>query len=81
MWYVYILQCKDGSFYCGITNNLEKRLLAHNSGKGSKYVHSRGGGNIVYKQKFKSKSKALIREAEIKKLSRIKKELLTQKSK
>lgn len=81
MWYTYILLCKDGSFYCGITNDLQKRLAAHNSGQGSKYVHSRGGGEIVFKQKFKSKSKALKREVEIKKLNRIKKELLIQKDK
>lgn len=71
-----MLRCKDGSFYCGITNDLAKRELAHNSGKGSKYVYSRGGGTIIYSEVFNSKSEALKREAEIKKLPRNKKEQL-----
>jgi len=41
-WVVYLLECTDGTYYCGITNNLEKRLKAHNSGKGAKYTKKRG---------------------------------------
>lgn len=41
-WFVYLLECSDGTYYCGITNNLEKRLNAHNSGKGAKYTRKRG---------------------------------------
>jgi putative endonuclease len=70
MFYVYILQCKDSSLYCGSTNDLKQRELLHNSGKGSKYVRSRGGGRIVYSEKFKIWGKALSREAEVKKLTR-----------
>lgn len=74
MFYVYILRCKkDDSLYCGYTKELNKRELVHNAGKGSKYVYSRGGGKIVYFEEFKSLSKALKREAEVKKLSRQKK--------
>ncbi len=73
MFYFYIFLCKDGSLYSGITNNLKKRELLHNSGKGAKYIRSRGGGKIVYFEKCKTKSTALKREAAVKKLSRMEK--------
>ena len=73
MHYFYILKCKDKSLYCGSTNNIKNRELMHNQGKGSKYVRSRGGGKIVYFEKFRTLGKALKREAEIKKWARIKK--------
>jgi len=41
-WLVYILQCSDGSYYCGCTNNLEKRVQVHNDGKGARYTRGRG---------------------------------------
>jgi len=41
MWYVYLLECSDSSLYCGITNDLEKRIATHNSGKGAKYTKVR----------------------------------------
>jgi len=81
IWFLYILKCKDGSLYTGITNNLANRIKAHNTGRGSKYVHSRGGGKLAYQETFSSKSSALKREAIIKKLCRQKKhELLELKS-
>lgn len=80
-YFVYILKCKDKTLYCGITNDLKKRLLAHNSGKGSAYVRSRGGGKIVYSIIFKNKSLALKREAGIKRLSRIQKQALIKSGK
>lgn len=70
MFYFYIFKCKDKSLYSGVTNDLEKREVAHNSGKGSKYVWARGGGKIVYSERFRTKGKALKREAEVKKFSR-----------
>ena len=73
MHYFYILRCKDGTLYCGSTNDLKKRLMLHNSGKGSKYVRSRGGGVMVYNERFRNLSKALRREAEVKKWPRTKK--------
>lgn len=76
MFYFYLLRCKDKSLYCGSTNNLKKRELLHNSGKGSKYVRSRGGGKIVYFEKFRSLKKALQREAAVKNWPRIKKQKL-----
>lgn len=79
MFYFYILKCKDGTLYCGSAKNLKSREMAHNSGKGSAYVRSRGGGKIVYFEKFKSWGKALRREAEIKKWPRQKKLFLIKK--
>ena len=55
--------------YTGITNNIEKRLLAHEEGRGAKYTKGRGPFMIVYKKKFKSRSEATVRESEIKKLN------------
>ncbi|MDE2312040.1 MAG: GIY-YIG nuclease family protein [Patescibacteria group bacterium] len=66
MFYFYILRCKDGTLYCGSTNNLKQRELLHNTGRGSKYVRSRGGGKIIYSERFRSLPKALKREAEVK---------------
>lgn len=70
MYHLYILRCKDRTLYCGITKNLEKREQAHNLGRGSKYVRSRGGGRIVYSEKLRTLGQALSREAEIKNLTR-----------
>jgi len=69
-WYVYILECKDKSLYTGITNNLNKRFEAHKSGKGSKFVRSRKAKKIIHSEVFRSKSRALQRECEIKALTR-----------
>ncbi|WP_138420016.1 GIY-YIG nuclease family protein [Aquibacillus sediminis] len=68
--YVYILHCKDGSYYTGYTNNLEHRLHMHEIGKGAKYTRGRGPFQLVYKQLFTSKRKAMQMEYKIKQLSR-----------
>lgn len=81
MYYFYILECADKTLYCGSTNDLKKREMMHNSGKGSKYVHARGGGKIIYSERFRSVGKALKREAEVKKMSRAKKIELTETKK
>lgn len=73
MFYFYILKCKDGTLYCGSAKNLKDREAVHNSGKGSKYVKAKGGGKIVYFEKFRLWGKTLSREAEVKKWSRVKK--------
>lgn len=80
-YFVYILKCRDKTLYCGMTNDLIKRELQHNSGKGSAYVRSRGGGKIIYSEIVKSLSVALKREAQIKKMSREAKLLLTKAGK
>lgn len=69
-FYVYLLECKDKSLYCGWTNNLKARLRAHNNGKASKCTRARLPAKLVFFEKAKTKSLALKREAEIKKLSR-----------
>ena len=78
MNFTYILKCKDNTFYTGWTNDLEKRLLAHNLGKGAKYTKARRPVEIVYYESFKTKEEAMRREYEIKQLTRKQKELLIQ---
>lgn len=70
MNYTYIVECSDGTLYTGWTNNLEKRLEAHNAGKGAKYTKSRRPVRIVYQEIFETKEAAMSREFAIKKLSR-----------
>ncbi len=66
LWHVYVLKLKDGSLYTGIARDVERRLEAHNAGKGSKAVRSRRPAKVVYTQAFRTMSAALKREAEIK---------------
>ena len=73
---VYILRCKDGTLYTGWTNDFNKRLEAHNSGKGAKYTRGRGPVTPVYLELLPDKSSATKREAAIKKLPLKKKQLL-----
>ena len=68
--YTYILRCSDGSLYTGWTNHLERRVAAHQSGRGAKYTKSRRPVELVYWEKFSTKAEAMSREAAIKQLSR-----------
>lgn len=77
-WQVYILECSDGSLYTGITNDLTKRILAHEQGLGAKYTRGRGPFNLIHQELFNNRSDATKREWEIKKLSRQKKFALSQ---
>lgn len=70
MNYVYILKCKDNTLYTGYTNDLEKRIKAHNDGKGAKYTKCRRPCKLVYSEQLSAKGEALSREAQIKKLKR-----------
>jgi putative endonuclease len=70
MWYLYILQCGDGSLYTGITTDVEKRLEVHRSGKGAKYTRGRSPLELKYREACGTHSDALKRELEIKHLSR-----------
>ena len=67
------MECNDQSLYTGITNDLKKRIIAHNSGKGAKYTKARLPVKLVYKESCKTKSDSLKREFEIKKLKRTEK--------
>ena len=67
---VYILKCGDGSLYTGWTNDLEKRIKAHNDGKGAKYTKSRRPVVLAYYEEFHTKEEAMRREWEIKQMTR-----------
>ena len=77
-WYVYMLRCRDGSLYTGCTDDVERRVVVHNSGKGAKYTRSRLPVTLVYQESAADKSAALRREAAIKRLPRCGKIALLQ---
>ena len=76
--YTYMLLCADGTYYTGWTNQIRKRIRAHNSGKGAKYTKGRGPLKLVYLEISDTKEAAMKREAAIKKLTRREKEALIQ---
>lgn len=76
MNYTYILECKDGTYYTGWTNNLEKRLKDHNDGKGAKYTKARRPVVLIYHEMFETKEEAMRREYAIKHMTRKEKEEL-----
>ena len=76
MNYTYILECNDGTYYTGWTNDLEKRVKMHNAGKGAKYTKPRRPVVLAYYETFQTKEEAMRREWEIKQLSRKEKEQL-----
>lgn len=75
-WYVYMLLCGDGTLYTGMTDDVPRRLRAHQSGRGAKYTRGRGPLTLVYTQEQPSRSAALRREHQIKQLSRAQKDAL-----
>ena len=78
-WFVYILRCGDDTLYTGSTDDISRRLSAHNSGKGAKYTRGRGPLELVYSEELPTHSDALRREAAIKRLTRQQKlELIAQ---
>ena len=80
MNYTYIVECADGTFYCGWTNDLERRIADHNSGKGAKYTKPRLPVKLVYYEAFETKEEAMSREWHIKQLSRTEKKALINHS-
>ena len=76
MNYTYILRCADNSLYTGWTNNLDRRVSAHNAGKGAKYTKARLPVQLVYFESFETKEEAMSREYFIKKMSKKEKEKL-----
>ena len=78
-YFVYLLECKDGSIYAGITTDVKRRFQEHSTGKGGRYTRARGTRKIIYTEFQPSRSKASKREAEIKSYSRIKKLSLIKK--
>ena len=77
-YYVYIIICRDQTFYIGYTNDLDKRIKVHNKGLGAKYTRGRIPVKLLYYEVYDDKSKALKREISLKKLSRKQKEKLIE---
>ncbi len=75
-WFLYILHCKDGSFYTGVTKDLERRLKMHNGGKASHYTRSRRPVKLLYQESCTTRTQALVRECAVKAFPRKKKEEL-----
>ena len=75
-WWVYVLRCRDGTLYTGVTTDLARRLAQHNAGTASKYTRSRRPVEMVYREPAKSHGDALRRELAIKALSRTAKDAL-----
>ena len=71
--YFYVLECGDGSYYAGYTNDLLKRLAKHESGKGAKYTRSRGPLELLYSEQFGTKPEAMKAEYAFKQLSKAEK--------
>jgi putative endonuclease len=69
-WCVYLIRCGDGTLYTGITNDLRKRLAAHEAGRGARYTRGRGPLEVVHVERKRSRSLALKREAALKRLGR-----------
>ncbi|MGN7178620.1 endonuclease [Paenibacillus sp. FSL R5-0490] len=72
--FFYVLHCRDGSLYAGYTNDLEKRVRAHNEGKGAKYTRGRGPVELVFSRSYPEKGEAMRAEYEFKQWSRKKKD-------
>lgn len=72
-WVCYLLRCADDTLYCGITNDLDKRLAAHNAGTASKYTRARVPVELVFVEEYADRSSASKREIEIKALERAEK--------
>ena len=69
-WHIYIIECSDGSLYTGVTNNLDKRITAHNAGRGAKYTKSRRPVHLRYSETARDRKQASQREHVIKSLQK-----------
>ena len=72
-WHLYIIECENGALYTGITNEVERRLAEHKSGKGGHYTRAHLAKKIIHSEQFKNRSEALKRESQIKTWTRQKK--------
>jgi len=77
-YWVYIVECKDGTYYTGFTNDLDKRIRHHNEGCGAKYVKNKLPVKLVYSKEYRYYKNVLRREKNIKKLTRKQKEKLIE---
>lgn len=78
MHYFYVLECADGSYYAGYTNNIEKRIQTHNEGKGAKYTRARRPVVLRYYEQYETKTEAMQAEYRFKQLKRPEKERIVQ---
>ena len=78
MHYFYVLECADGSYYAGYTNNIEKRIHTHNEGKGAKYTRARRPVVLRYYEQYETKTEAMQAEYRFKQLKRSEKERIVQ---
>ena len=69
-WYLYLLECADGSYYAGITNKLEERIVAHNQGIGARYTRGRGPVKLLEVKSYPDRSSASKAESAVKRLPR-----------
>jgi putative endonuclease len=72
-WFVYVVRCGDGSFYTGVSTDVDARVAKHNAGAGARYTRARGPVKLVHVERKRSRSNALRREAAIKALTRARK--------
>jgi len=75
-WFVYVARCADDTLYCGVTNDLEARLAAHNAGKGARYTRTRTPIEFVVVRRCTTKGRALQLEYRVKQLTRTQKQEL-----
>ncbi len=78
MWYVYLLECSDGSFYVGHTDNLQERITRHNQGRGAKHTASKRPVELLWEEAHESKVSAIKREKQIKGWTKAKKKALAE---
>ena len=69
-WYLYILECGDGTLYTGITDDVQRRLAAHAAGKGAKYTRGRGPLRLAYTEACGTRAEASRREYEVHRMTR-----------
>lgn len=79
-YYVYILLTERNTYYCGYTDNVEKRFEAHKEGKGAKYTKANKPVKVVWQKEFDTKNEAMKEEFRIKQMTRAQKELLISKA-
>jgi predicted GIY-YIG superfamily endonuclease len=79
-WWLYVVKCRDGTLYTGITTDLARRVAAHCAGKAARYTRGRGPVELVYRERCGRQGDALRREAQVKRLSRAGKQRLVSAS-
>ncbi|MBI3871509.1 MAG: GIY-YIG nuclease family protein [candidate division Zixibacteria bacterium] len=75
-WYVYLLRCSDGSIYTGISKDVDTRVKKHNAGAGAVYTAQRRPVSLIYQERHRNQSSAMVRERQIKRLRKAQKEVL-----